>query len=114
MLIIDYKNFKCEGCDCDKFTVIDDFSFGNDDFTIHCAGKDCEASYTFRPKMELSSSSLPSKRCPCGVDFLSQTDFYCSHCGRKNPYFIKWRKENLSGMKKKGKVKNDNKQKKKV
>ncbi len=95
MLFVDYKNFKCEDCGSDKFTVIDDFSQGHSDFTLNCATKDCEASYTFSPEMKFRSSFSTTKICSCGGGFLSRHDNHCSGCGKKNPHFKLWRKENI-------------------
>lgn len=81
-----YKNFKCEDCDNDKFTIKDNFD-GEIDITLYCANKNCEASYTFRPVMKQSMSSHPPKRCSCGFGLLSRLDKYCSCCGKKNPSF---------------------------
>ena len=85
--MIQTKNFKCEDCGGDKFTVIDRFDMSVNEFKIHCATKDCEASYDFRPVMKLSSSSHPTKICECNQGFLSRTDKFCSGCGIKNPGF---------------------------
>ena len=95
MLTTTHKNFKCEDCGNDKFTIKDDFDWGKNDITLHCANKDCEASYTFSPKMELKISCHPPRRCSCGVTLLSREDNYCSSCGKKNPYFKSWREANL-------------------
>jgi hypothetical protein len=81
MMEIIYKNFKCEDCDNDKFTIKDNFEIGVNEFTIYCT---CGASYTFIPEMKLRHSYHPSKRCSCGVTLLSRDDKYCSNCGRKN------------------------------
>ena len=76
-------NFECEDCGGDKFTIYDEDY--RTDITLFCASKDCEASYTFRPTIKLSSSSHPPKPCSCGMGFLS--DKYCSMCGKKNPNY---------------------------
>ena len=86
-IFINYKNFKCEDCGGDKFTVIDKFKEDRNEFTINCATKDCEASYDFRPVMKLSSSSHPPKVCKCGKGFLSRDTKFCSGCGIKNPNY---------------------------
>ena len=59
-IFIDYKNFKCEDCGGDKFTILDRFKEDRNEITLNCATKDCEASYSFRPVIKLSSSSHPS------------------------------------------------------
>ncbi len=105
MLQITHKNFKCEDCGSDKFTIIDDFEWSRDDITLHCSNKDCEASYTFRSEMKLRMSSHPPKRCSCGVNLLNRTDNYCTNCGKKNPYFKSWREANLISPKTKKGVK---------
>ena len=92
-------NFKCEDCGGDKFTIYDEDY--RTDFTIHCANKDCEASYTFRSEMKLSSSSHPPIRCSCGFGFLCRFDKYCNMCGKKNPRYKDLKP--INGKKKGGK-----------
>jgi len=101
MLMVIHKNFKCEDCGNDKFTIKDDFDWGNNDITLYCADKNCGASYTFRPVMKKSMSSHTPKRCSCGFGLLSREDKYCSCCGKKNTYFEFWRKANLNSKIKK-------------
>lgn len=103
MLMAIHKNFKCEDCDNDKFTIKDNFD-GEIDITLHCASKNCEASYTFRPVMKQSMSSHPPKRCSCGFGLLSRLDKYCSCCGKKNPYFKLEKKADLNKVEKKKRV----------
>lgn len=86
MMEIIYKNFKCEDCNNDKFTIKDRFEWGIDEITIYCP---CGASYTFRPEMKLKMSCHPSKRCSCSVTLLSRDNKYCSNCGKKNPNYKK-------------------------
>ena len=92
-----YENFKCEDCGNDKFTLVDD-KIGRSDITLHCFTKDCEASYTFSPEMKMRSSCHPTKICPCGCGFLSREDNYCSGCGKKNPHFPSWKKDNMEKL----------------
>ncbi len=99
MLMVAHKNFKCEDCGNDKFTIKDDFEWGKREMTLHCANKDCEASYTFSPEIKLSMSSHPSKRCSCKMNLLSRDDNYCSMCGKKNPHFKSWRNKNIKPSK---------------
>ena len=112
MLTVVHENFKCEDCGNDKFTIKDNFEWEKNDITLHCANKDCEASYTFRPVMKKSMSSHQPKRCSCGFGLLSREDLYCSCCGKKNTYFKSWRKSNIKVVKKKPKVKESKKFKK--
>jgi len=77
------ENFKCEDCKGDKFTMHELRESGT--ITLHCASKDCEASYDFGPIMKLTMSSHPSKICKCGKGFLGRDDKFCSGCGKKNP-----------------------------
>ena len=99
MLMTIYKNFKCEDCDNDKFTIKDNFD-GEIDITLYCASKNCGASYTFRPVMKKSMSSHPPRNCSCGFGLLSRLDKYCSCCGKKNPSF-KFGKKPSKKLKKK-------------
>ena len=93
MLTINHSNFKCEDCEGDKFTMIDDFSIGKDEITLHCGTKDCGSTYTFRPTMSYSSSFHDSKRCSRVYGLLSRDDKFCSFCGKKNPNWKDYSKE---------------------
>ena len=117
MLIAEHKNFKCEDCGSDKFTMIDNLEWGMQNMELNCAGKDCGASYTFTPEMKQRMSHHPTKICSCNQGSFSKEDNYCSGCGKKNPYFVEYRKNMVKDIVKpkgKKKVKNDNKQKKKA
>ena len=86
-------NFKCEDCGGDKFTFNDRVAKGNYELTLFCAGKDCEASYSFRADIKLSCSSHPTKICKCNQGFLDRNTRFCSGCGKKNPNFKGFKKK---------------------
>ncbi len=92
--MVERKNFECEDCGSDKFTINEFDVVEEMDITLCCAGKNCEASYTFRPVMKQSMSSHPPKRCSCGFGLLSRLDKYCSCCGKKNPNSMWAKKKN--------------------
>lgn len=87
MITIDYKNFKCEDCGEDKFTILDNFNMDISEITLFCSGKDCGAQYSFSPIMKKSSSYHQAKRCKCGIGWLDRNTKFCNDCGKENPNY---------------------------
>ena len=81
MIQIEHKNFKCEDCGNDKFTLYDDFD-GKGEINLHCSSKEC-ATYVFSYGIKQSSSFHPPKKCSCGKGTVSSMQRYCSMCGKK-------------------------------